>query len=358
MKRVLFITGIDVASPNIKGGGAMIAKRNYELISLFSDVTLVAPPKKTNILNKIGKFLSCRICFTNKEVRAILHLAKSGDFDIIYLDQSFHGNLLKKLKNLNAKKITFFHNVEVKYFKDVEKKLVRIVRKNEQSAVQYSDEIIVLNNRDRLGLIREYPLVNTKKIHFLPITLKNTFIENENQIETEEENNKKIGLFLGSFFPPNYNGIKWFVENVAEKTNADYYIVGKGFESVREELSRDNVIVIGETDDVASWYKKVDFIVSPIFEGSGMKVKTCEALMYGKTIFGTDEAFEGYELDFNLVGDLCNTTNEFVEKINFRLDNNLIQKQNGYNREVFLTKYEDIIAIQKFKEVILDKEVE
>ena len=30
-----------------------------------------------------------------------------------------------------------------------------------------------------------------------------------------------------------------------------------------------------------------------------MKVKTCEALMYGKNILGTTETFEGYELDMH-----------------------------------------------------------
>jgi hypothetical protein len=36
-----------------------------------------------------------------------------------------------------------------------------------------------------------------------------------------------------------------------------------------------------------------------------MKVKTCESLMFGKNIFATTEAFEGYELDYDKVGALC-----------------------------------------------------
>ena len=41
-----------------------------------------------------------------------------------------------------------------------------------------------------------------------------------------------------------------------------------------------------------------------------MKVKTCEALMFGKNIIGTKEAFEGYELDYQKVGAMCNTKEE------------------------------------------------
>ncbi len=40
----------------------------------------------------------------------------------------------------------------------------------------------------------------------------------------------------------------------------------------------------------------LDYIISPIFVGGGMKVKTCEALMYGKNIIGTSESFEGYDI--------------------------------------------------------------
>ena len=44
----------------------------------------------------------------------------------------------------------------------------------------------------------------------------------------------------------------------------------------------------------------------PIFEGSGMKLKTCEALMFGKNIIGTPEAFAGYDIDdYTNVGACC-----------------------------------------------------
>ena len=51
-------------------------------------------------------------------------------------------------------------------------------------------------------------------------------------------------------------------------------------------------------------------VTSEVETGSGMKVKTCEALMYGKNILGTDEAFEGYELDTARVGGRCNNAED------------------------------------------------
>ena len=43
-----------------------------------------------------------------------------------------------------------------------------------------------------------------------------------------------------------------------------------------------------------------------------MKTKVAEALMYGKRIIGTREAFSGYEFNAEEVGWLCNTKEEFV----------------------------------------------
>lgn len=43
-----------------------------------------------------------------------------------------------------------------------------------------------------------------------------------------------------------------------------------------------------------------------------MKTKTAEALMYGKTIIGTKEAFEGYVLDEKAMK-LCSNAQEFID---------------------------------------------
>ena len=73
--------------------------------------------------------------------------------------------------------------------------------------------------------------------------------------------------------------------------NAEILIIGKGFETLKNDLECDNVKVIGTVEDVSEYFYRADFVIAPIFEGSGMKLKTAEALMYGKTIFGTTEAF-------------------------------------------------------------------
>ena len=85
-------------------------------------------------------------------------------------------------------------------------------------------------------------------------------------------------------------------------------IVGKGMGRIRDNYYvPENVEIVGDAPDLLPYFEEADIMVLPIFKGSGMKVKTCESLMYGKNIIGTDEAFEGYALDYSKAGGKCNT---------------------------------------------------
>ena len=125
---------------------------------------------------------------------------------------------------------------------------------------------------------------------------------------------EKFALFVGGTFYANQAGIFWFVENVVPYISMKTYIVGRGFEKFKSELEiNENVVVVGEVDTLAQWYHDAYFVVAPIFDGSGMKTKVAEALMYGKKIIGTPEAFSGYEDIVKQAGNVCDSADEFVD---------------------------------------------
>ena len=95
-------------------------------------------------------------------------------------------------------------------------------------------------------------------------------------------------------------------------------------------------------------------MVLPILWGDGMKVKTAEALMFGKTIFATDEALEGYMIENTENIYRCNSADEFINKINtYIVEKNRQKKYNPSIRELFLSKYETNGYIEKVKQIIL-----
>lgn len=249
--------------------------------------------------------------------------------------------------------ITFFHNVEYYYF--WEKMKVEGIKNlimlpyayfNEKKAIMNSDKLIVLNNRDSDKLKKLYKK-ETKLI--LPLTLKDNFQKKDNR--NEEKLNNVRALFVGTNFFANVQGITWFIDEVMPNLkNVELIIAGSGMDKLKILLEgkSDRVKVLGFVDDIAEEYEKADFIVAPIFYGSGMKTKTTEALMYGKTIYGTMEAFEGFELDYAKVGGVCNTKEEFIDSINsFNRE-----KNNNYSREVYLKKYSNESIKNKLREII------
>ena len=87
-----------------------------------------------------------------------------------------------------------------------------------------------------------------------------------------------------------------------------------------EECS-DKVHVIGTVESLREWYVNADLIVAPIFEGGGMKVKTAEALSYGKHFVGCSESLEGYwegmpKVFWNKKIFKCDDAKDFAKAIN------------------------------------------
>jgi hypothetical protein len=62
--------------------------------------------------------------------------------------------------------------------------------------------------------------------------------------------------------------------------------------------------------------------------------------MYGKNIIGTDEAFEGYDLDYEKAGARCNTKEEFITAIN-HFSSYQYPLFNIYSRKMFVNNYSE-----------------
>lgn len=239
----------------------------------------------------------------------------------IFVDGSNFGGIVKVVKQRFPKVqvYTFFHNVEVRFFlgsfrqnKTIHALAVAMANYiAERKSVKYSDKIICLSERDSRLLHKLYGRAAT---HVSPMALQDKLPLVASQ--TANQPRQKFALFVGGVFYANRAGIMWFVNQVVPRIDIKICIVGKGFEAFRDELELDaKVEVIGAVDSLAEWYLKSHFVIAPIFDGSGMKTKVAEALMYGKKIIGTPEAFSGYEDVADRVGWVCESVDDFVDAI-------------------------------------------
>jgi polysaccharide biosynthesis protein PslH len=330
--KVLFVSPLNTGE---LFGGSVCSDRNYrsiqELVNpenvLLYSLTPIGVPKNffkllKYIIRRATNFYMLGLNKTREE--EILDLLRDKNISVVFLDSSLLGKLAKKIakKHPNIKVITFFHNTEIKFlFKCVQtsKNFFYLYWSlfaflNERLACLYSTRIVALNQRDA----KEIRWIYKRKTDFIiPISL--TPIEHSSYTvkNTSDSSKKKIGLFVGSYFYPNIYGICWFIENVLPFVDMKLIIVGKLMDSLKIKNTWENldIEIYGYVDDLSEYYSSADFIIMPIFVGSGMKVKTAEALMYDKYIIGTNEAFEGYLMN-NEVCSKCETKDDFIEAIN------------------------------------------
>ena len=364
-KKLLFIR--QKASGDIEDGGGRLTNANLSYIrEIFEADQIEEYPihdnfKKNTLVNSIlvgYHFLkNFHYGLTHRKIADILK--KATDFEIIYIDRSIFGIMAKLLRKNGFKGhiITLFHNYEYQYYQDriswshpLKAIIKRSVKNNEVSAVTYSDTIIALNERDSKLLLPQYG----KKADFLiPISLKNTY---EPSVEIMQKSFDKplLCLFLGSNFYANTEGLLWFVKEVLPFVDIRLQIVGRGMEKIKPQLPDDNKMeVYGSVPNLKEFLENADVMIMPIFKGSGMKVKTCEAMMYGKYIIGTTETFEGYDVDFEKIGALANTKEEYIQAIE-RFSTGMYQKYNAYSREFFLKNHSEEVISKLFEGILYD----
>lgn len=293
---------------------------------------------------------------TPSRIKEIISRAQS--FDVVFIDRSIFGILALKLKQSGYKGriIGFYHNVEVLYFNaklsptyPMRNLVLGCVNKNDRWTSQYCDRIIALNSRDDSEIFNRY---NRHADQLVPIAFSDSY--KLERYTSELTSSKPLCMFLGAYFPANVEGIEWFVRNVKPHVDIRMQIVGKGMEKIRNESwITSDIEVVANAPDLRPLFEQADIMVLPIFKGSGMKVKTCESLMYGKNIVATPEAWEGYELDCSKAGGNCETAQQFIDCIN-GFSVNPRPRFNAYSRHVFLEKYSEESVVDKFRSVLFD----
>lgn len=364
-RRLLYIT---CANKETFSGGAQCMKRNLnslnDILGENNIETYIIKPEfsKRNLKRKFNRLKDLFHLYaggmTCEDRQHIIDRLKNESFTDVFIDSSSLGIIAKIVKRIspNIRVYVFFQNVEYDYMVSTTlhsgdyKHLFWIgtAKHNEKIACKYADRIITLNDSDRRRVLKLYG----KDSISIPITMKDDYHDINNS-DIKPIDNPPKALFVGSYFPGNIKGLKWFCKEVLPKTNMRLYIIGSGMENLKNEIEDSPKLTIkGRTPDLTPYYENADFVVLPIISGGGMKVKTAEALKYGKYIIGTKEALEGYGLDKNIACE-CNSKEEFIKAINgFNLQN----KYNITSRQKFKTTFSYSNSLKLFKQCLKTNE--
>lgn len=359
MSGILIVTKKLSASP--RGGRELLCRLNYDALeSVYSEslrLFELSSGRLFGVKSQLDAFRG-HIDGLNKEsIESALAIVKREGIKKIFVDGSNLGEFVKSVKLIfpHVEVITFFHNVEARFFWGSLKqtkslRALAVLVANylaERKAVHGSDKIICLNERDSCLLKNLYGRGAT---HISSMALEDKMPPD--YFEMPAEKSEKFALFVGGTFYANQSGIEWFINNVVPRIDVKICIVGRGFEDLRKKLEIPNKVeVVGAVDSLAEWYHRAHFVLAPIFDGSGMKTKVAEALMYGKKIVGTPEAFTGYENIIDKVGWMCSSVDEFVASIN-EAKREVSKAFDPALREIYLNSYSLRAARERLVSII------
>lgn len=326
----------------ISGGADVVNKRNYDLLREIYGENVFSHFLYTNKSSLFDKVKGYYAGFCKGDEKKILEIIEKEKIDIMFVGQSFLGKICNKIKKNypNVNIVLFFHNIEKNFASESLKiygfrklPFYWLASYHELLAVKYSDYYITLNSRDSKLLNQFY---NVKASLNLPVSYQDILSDKE----TSLTNNLDYYLFVGTDFFGNITGIEFFLKEVMPSVNINLVIIGKGMEKYKEKWQENNrVKVYGFVSDLSIFYQNAKLVITPIFFGGGMKTKVAEALMYGKNVIGTQEAFEGYEFDESFMYK-CSSKFDFIAVINKVESTDDYKKFNIQARKCFLENYE------------------
>ncbi len=312
------------------GGRAMLSATNHAILAdLYGTRLSVFAP--TGKRSAIGGILKGHIDGLDRQaIDALLADIDARGVTRVILDGSNRGAAARAIKRRfpQVSVVTILHNVEARFFLGAMRarpgpRALAVVIANtvaERAAVRYSDTLLCLSERDSAAMARLY---GRKADAVLPIALRDRPPREQDEIQSGATP-PPYALFVGGGFYANRDGIRWFARHVAPRLAIPTRVVGRGLDDLATAFAGNaHVNIVGAVDDVGPWYRDARVVVAPIFDGSGMKTKVGEALMYGKRVIGTPEAFSGYDPAIVAAGWLAPDADAFVLAIEAALARDL-----------------------------------
>lgn len=351
--RILFFTPADIS--DLSYGGGKGARSRFELLKRLGEVETYELLKKSDYASLQSLIQGHFPPLRNDIIKLILSSINIHNYDVVFVDTSICGTLIRKVKNMypEVAVLSLFQNCERDYIdirfkenKGIKRKIyLNLVKKEEGYTLKYSDAVFTLSERDRHRLLELY---GREANGLLPL-----FIKDEIKWDNNIEERDRYCLLFGPDAIANVEGFRWFTQKVSPNIKLKTIVAGRGFEKYREEFESysNNVTVVGYVDNLSELYRDALCVCIPLFSGGGMKVKTIEAMMYGKSVLGTDEAFSGFDFNMAGVGEICNNEQEYIQSIN-NLYQKTVKNFNKKARMVYEELYSEKGALELYRKTI------
>lgn len=204
-------------------------------------------------------------------------------------------------------------------------------------SISKEDEKRGLERADTILAIQEKEAKYFASLTSKPIKVIN-HIEEERFLNRHYTQLKKIG-FIGTKAQPNTTSLNAFLELfLASELSKKNQIIIAGAASDTIKFKHESIVCMGKVENLQTFYDAVDLVINPLTFGTGLKIKSVEALSFGVPIVSTDIGFDGLQST-----ESCHTLQSHQQMIECieELDKSpqKLQKLANLSRELF-TSYE------------------
>lgn len=162
-----------------------------------------------------------------------------------------------------------------------------------------------------------------ESVYGLPAKLNLDYIDESILRKTPTEIEDYFVLFGDWTRSENLDGAMWLVNEVCPliNTKTTIKVIGRGFPlNVNAGNNLVSIEVLGFVDDPYQMLSNCRALLTPLFQGAGIKVKVIEALACGTPVVGTDIAFEGLPVKFSNMMLLSNDKESFAKNMNVKMN--------------------------------------
>ena len=234
---------------------------------------------------------------------ALVKKLQANEYDVIIFEGIFLSLYIDVIKKYSkAKLVLRAHNIENKIWKRQAKLEANYLKKAflnlvmnrqferfELDMVQKFDGIISISPVDNQYFIEN----EVSKTLTIPVCVGAV-------TKSSLPQGFQVGFLGGMDWAPNVQGVVWFMEKVwlefvTAYPDATFNLAGRNFPENIKAWQYPGLKVHGEIEDAEQFIRSQSLIISPIFSGSGMRVKIIEAMSYGKCVLSTSMGAEGIQ---------------------------------------------------------------
>ncbi|MDP0489563.1 MAG: glycosyltransferase [Verrucomicrobiota bacterium JB023] len=215
--------------------------------------------------------------------------------DLIFVEMAICSSFLK---NLQTKAVTVIdtHDIYTGRNRRMRETVpdfrwISLTRQQERRALRRADYVLAIQEEECQWMEELLGRDDTTKVVLADI------LEAEKNFVNESDAQPCAVGYLGAADPTNLRGLRLFFDQVwplvREKLPNAIFVLAGGASKTFSDDEFPGLRVIGFVDQVVQFYQKVGVSVNPMPGGTGLKLKTIEAVFHGIPVVGTTAAFSG-----------------------------------------------------------------